>query len=919
VSGAGGDGSRSLTKIVIGLFTATALLLGGVFVVLLVSVVNLRADDRNARSSSDLLLASFAVERSVVDLETGVRGFLLTGQSSFLAPYVQARERLPAQLASLRQVAGRRGKQVQVNEIAGAISSYIQDYAQPLLVTGARLSAAQKAAATSRGKQLVDGLRARFNLLDAGQLALRERNRAGATGGSTLALVAAAVGLVISLALLLGQRIYLLTRILRPMRVAGEAARRLSTGDLAVRVPTTGAGEVSTLSESFNVMADAVEAREVELSSAHARLERAVHQARDASAMKSNFLANMSHEIRTPLNGVIGMMNLLADTELSAEQREYVDAARSSGDGLMTVVNDILDLAKIEAGRLEVLRRDFDLYDMVESTCDMVAASALSKGLELQSFVHDDVPRAVRGDRMRVSQVLSNLLSNAVKFTAEGEVVVEVSTAEEADDRVGVRFEVRDTGMGIPPDRIRGLFEPFTQADAGTTREFGGTGLGLTISRELTQLMGGTIEAKSKVADGSTFSFTIPFEPAHAQLPTPVPAAGLRGLRVLVVDDNATNRRVFEAYLASWEMRPDVARDAQEATAKLHAAVRDGDPFDLALLDFNMPGENGVQLARRISASSSLHRTRLILVTSSGHPEADAAASGIRNHLTKPVRQSRLLDAISLAMAPEMHDHHELGREPQADVPARSSPGAGSRILVGEDQDVNWLLIERMLAKRGHVAINARDGRRTVEMLELGNYDLVLMDCQMPVLDGYSATREIRRREAAEHRDHVPIVAMTAHAMVGDRQRCVAAGMDDYIAKPISAEELDALLTRWLPSKDAGASLDRARLEELRSLFPGEEMPTIVRKLVTDLRQQIGRISTAIDAGDRVVVADAAHRVINSARMIGATELARAASRLEHLAADEHADGDIPLQPAVNALSDRWRATATAVEAELGV
>jgi CheY-like chemotaxis protein/HPt (histidine-containing phosphotransfer) domain-containing protein len=260
-----------------------------------------------------------------------------------------------------------------------------------------------------------------------------------------------------------------------------------------------------------------------------------------------------------------------------------------------------------------------------------------------------------------------------------------------------------------------------------------------------------------------------------------------------------------------------------------------------------------------------------------------------------------------------------LGREPQADVPARSSPGAGSRILVGEDQDVNWLLIERMLAKRGHVAINARDGRRTVEMLELGNYDLVLMDCQMPVLDGYSATREIRRREAAEHRDHVPIVAMTAHAMVGDRQRCVAAGMDDYIAKPISAEELDALLTRWLPSKDAGASLDRARLEELRSLFPGEEMPTIVRKLVTDLRQQIGRISTAIDAGDRVVVADAAHRVINSARMIGATELARAASRLEHLAADEHADGDIPLQPAVNALSDRWRATATAVEAELGV
>src|SRR5579864_747277 len=374
--------------------------------------------------------------------------------------------------------------------------------------------------------------------------------------------------------------------------------------------------------------------------------ERDLAAATEASEMKSNFVANMSHEIRTPLNGVVGMMNLLADTALTTEQREYVDVARSSSAALMTVINDVLDVAKIEAGRLEIERRDFNLHELVEASCDMVAATAVSKGLELQSFVHEDVPRAVRGDRMRVGQVLANLVSNAVKFTAEGEVVIEVSLARRTDDGVVVRFEVRDTGIGIAQDRIARLFEAFTQADVGTTREFGGTGLGLTISLELTRLMGGRIEADSQLGKGSRFSFEIPFAAAEADARARVPAGELRGLHVLVVDDNATNRRIFEAYASAWGMRPEVACDAGDAFAALRAAAQRGDPYDVALLDFNMPDENGVELARRITASETLHRTRLILLTSSGQIAADDPTTGIGIHLTKPVRQSRLLDAI---------------------------------------------------------------------------------------------------------------------------------------------------------------------------------------------------------------------------------------------------------------------------------
>jgi len=913
---------RGLSGLVVTLFIVVAGLVAVVFVVLLLSVVKLGADTQAGKRSTNLLTAATAAENSVLEMETGLRGFLLTRQSSSLTPYLQAQAASRSQLAAMRRLAGSPSEKRRVRSIARAINGYIADYARPLIAAAPQLTPAQEAGAVMRGTQLLDGIRPKFNTVIATELSARQQRRSSLGTEASRTIVIAAVGLASSILLLVALCVYMLRDILRPTRRVAEAAGRLAGGDLKVRVPEEGRGEVMLLGRSFNLMAGALETRDAELSEATQRLEHSVEAAEEASRLKSNFLANMSHEIRTPLNGVIGMVNLLTGTRLSAEQREYVDTARASSDTLMTVVNDILDVSKIEAGRLELEQRDFGVHDLVDATCGMLAAEASAKGVGLRVSVREDVPRDVRGDRLRVGQILTNLVANAIKFTAEGEVRVEVSVAGHHHRLTDVRFAVRDTGIGIAPDRLAALFDPFMQADVSTTRRFGGTGLGLTISRDLVGLMGGTIEAESEPGMGSTFRFTIPLAPALHWLDPVAPLVELRGLRVLVTDDNAANRRIVEAYVASWGMRPSSAPDAADAFHQLSRAVEAGEPFDVALLDLNMPGESGLELAGRITASPRLRGTRLIMLASSEASDGAPSANGIRQRLTKPVRQSSLLEAITRSMQGELTVPDESPTTP-APERRRPSPGraassrAGCRVLVAEDNATNRLYVARLLTRSGHSVTLAADGRELLSMYETESYDLILMDCQMPELDGYDATRELRRRESSQAGAHIPIVAMTAGALDGARDQCLQAGMDDYVAKPFSQDDLQRVITRWLPEPDA--VLDRERLAELRALFPGEEAGEMLREIVVGITTDLECVTEALAAADAIAVAGAAHRVRGSAQLIGATAVVSAATELEHRAKDCVSAGE-PIDTSwAEALHEHWSAARGAIEAQIAV
>jgi two-component system, sensor histidine kinase and response regulator len=797
---------RGLVTLVLAMCGVVGVLVIAMFAVLLLSVINLRANASRSRSTLNLPALSFNTERSTVDLETGLRGYLLTGQTNFLAPYTQARSVLPGQLAELQRLAASPAEKQDARAITTAIKSYIATYAQPLVAGDGKLTRAQNIATTVHGKRLFDALRTRFATFDATVQQMLARRRQRTANSSTRTLVLAAIGLVGSILLLGGLVAYILRNVLQPVRVVARAAARLTGGELDVRVPTRGRGEVALLGRSFNSMAASLQQRESELSEANGQLGEAVLAAREASRLKSSFLANMSHEIRTPLHGVIGMMSLLEETPLEPEQRQYVSTGLASGENLMNVINDVLDFSKIEAGRLELEQNDFDLHETIETTCEILAPTVHAKGLELQVFIEKDVPRGVRGDRARVSQVLTNLLSNAAKFTPDGEIVVEARLAVGTEtSEFLVRLEVRDTGIGIDPRQLDGLFNPFVQADSSTTRHFGGTGLGLAISSELMGLMGGTLDVHSEPGKGSTFICTIPFKLTRGTITAPTPRTELQGLKVLIVDDSATNRKILEAYTTSWGMRPTSVPDAEGAIARLQQAVNIGESFEVALLDYLMPSEDGLQLTRRIRASPTLRGTRLIMLSSSGEHSEPILAAGVEVVLAKPVRQSRLLEAINDVMNGRPH-HLAVDHAPSTKNTDRSQPNeAVKRVLVAEDQAVNRLFIADALARHGYTVDAAVDGREVLEMLQADDgYDLILMDCQMPEVDGYDATREIRRREHYTGDRHIPIVAMTAHAMQGDREKCLGAGMDDYMAKPLRLAQVDEMLARWLSPINEG-------------------------------------------------------------------------------------------------------------------
>jgi signal transduction histidine kinase/CheY-like chemotaxis protein/HPt (histidine-containing phosphotransfer) domain-containing protein len=703
--------------------------------------------------------------------------------------------------------------------------------------------------------------------------------------------------------------------LLTPTQSLIGVARSMASGQLQTPVDVDSADELGDLGRALRDLGTSLSEsqasavlRESEREQAVVQMKAARDRAEAASRSKSEFLARMSHEIRTPMNGVLGMTELLGGTKLEFRQRQYTETIRQSAEALLAIINDVLDFSKMEAGRMELDDAPFDLEHVVEEAAELLAGPAHAKGLELVCKLPPGLHTAYRGDGMRLRQVLINLLGNAVKFTEQGQVMVQVNAVAGGDaTHALLRFEVKDTGIGIRPQNMGLIFEFFSQEDGSTTRKFGGTGLGLAISKQLVELMGGKIGATSTPGEGSTFWFTVPMVPEHPANSELRPEA-LIGSRILVVDDNEINREILSQHLKSWHVEVTEAATGPQALARLQEAANADDSFDLVVLDYQMPGMSGMDVIRAVRSTPALRDLSIVLLSSVSRvaEETDWRAQCVAACLTKPVRRSQLHEALKRLLSGSPSDS-QITRTATAMQDA-SAVRLGLKVLLVEDNAVNREVARGMLDLLGCEVTLAGDGIEGASAFESGQYDVVLMDCHMPGLDGYGATRRIRAWENTSGRPRTPVVALTANALEGDREKCLAAGMDDYLSKPFTADQLRRALDPLVPASEdepihaatgaraepapsphgasgnGAAVLNDSALAQIRALQqPGG--PNLLDKVIAlymDSSQSLlEKVRDGLAAGDARTLSEAAHALKSSSANVGATSLAEIARQLE--------------------------------------